>query len=455
MPTKTAVFVDVKKFDDTTGGRRVLRPSEFTQMAGRAGRRGKDTEGLVLYLPDRYPLSPQEMREMASSTMAPLTSQLLLSYDFVLRVLHTGRVTFDLLLERSYWARQQSALARGCQRTLARLAAARAKLAAAHLTPDTLAHLTERRALEAALEGKVNAERKEPQRALERWKNSHMGPRWMEAWVALREDEGLAQEEAREAGLLAGLQQSSDQRLAPAVRVLRDLGFIKGEGQGQGQGEAAPPSAELAGGGGEGSASSAAAPAPGLRPISSLTQEDLTLKGVLATEISEGHALLMPSLYLSGLLSEATGAEVICALACMLEGKDGGTEEGTLDVREVQGATAAVQAAHAFLTAGAREGMLVEARHGVLTANKYCAWWGWLACVGPPLLLLLLWLRTHTHSLSHSRTHARTHAHLPLAAQGSCRPSGWTLQAGGWLGRQCQRSAQRTPSLRATCCGAS
>ena len=247
MPTKTAVFVDVKKFDDTTGGRRVLRPAEFTQMAGRAGRRGIDPEGLVLYLPDRFPLTPPEMRAMTSTTMAPLTSQMLLSYDFILRVLQTGRTSFDLLLGRSFWARQQAQLAEGCVRELEGVRAKRARLAATHLTPAVLAGLLERRALETALEGKGNAERKEPQRALERWKNSHMGPRWMEAWAALREDDGLAVEEARAGAALAGFQQSTDQRLAPSVRVLRDLGFIKPDG-----GEGGAQGGSGVGGGGRG-----------------------------------------------------------------------------------------------------------------------------------------------------------------------------------------------------------
>ena len=42
MPTKTVIFTGLSKFDDSTGGMRLLRTDEYTQMAGRAGRRGKD-----------------------------------------------------------------------------------------------------------------------------------------------------------------------------------------------------------------------------------------------------------------------------------------------------------------------------------------------------------------------------------------------------------------------------
>ena len=43
MPTKTVLFTDVNKFDGS--GMRFLHSHEYTQQAGRAGRRGFDTKG--------------------------------------------------------------------------------------------------------------------------------------------------------------------------------------------------------------------------------------------------------------------------------------------------------------------------------------------------------------------------------------------------------------------------
>jgi superfamily II RNA helicase len=83
MPTKTAVFLDVRKYDDAVEGMRPLRPDEYTQMAGRAGRRGKDPRGLALYLPAHPPLEPGDMGRMIAGALAPLHSRLLLHYDFV------------------------------------------------------------------------------------------------------------------------------------------------------------------------------------------------------------------------------------------------------------------------------------------------------------------------------------------------------------------------------------
>ena len=49
MPTKCVVFGELQKFDGKE--QRCLNPEEYCQMAGRAGRRGKDTLGTVIYFP--------------------------------------------------------------------------------------------------------------------------------------------------------------------------------------------------------------------------------------------------------------------------------------------------------------------------------------------------------------------------------------------------------------------
>lgn len=46
MPAKTVVFNSLEKFDGTE--LRFLKPAEYTQMAGRAGRRGLDKFGTVI-----------------------------------------------------------------------------------------------------------------------------------------------------------------------------------------------------------------------------------------------------------------------------------------------------------------------------------------------------------------------------------------------------------------------
>ena len=48
MPTKSVIFSSLSKFDGK--GFRLVKGHEYTQMAGRAGRRGKDVKGHIFHL---------------------------------------------------------------------------------------------------------------------------------------------------------------------------------------------------------------------------------------------------------------------------------------------------------------------------------------------------------------------------------------------------------------------
>ena len=88
MPTKSVLFTDMNKFDGN--GSRPLLSHEYTQMAGRAGRRGKDKFGLVVYLPDRDPATVGEMKVMMKGGKPALTSRMDFHYDFLLKTLQSG-----------------------------------------------------------------------------------------------------------------------------------------------------------------------------------------------------------------------------------------------------------------------------------------------------------------------------------------------------------------------------
>ena len=85
MPTKTVVFTGLTKYDNL--GRRYLRTDEFLQMAGRAGRRGLDTFGEVIILPNYLP-TEKEFKSIILGKPIILQSRLKLDYTWVLRNLH-------------------------------------------------------------------------------------------------------------------------------------------------------------------------------------------------------------------------------------------------------------------------------------------------------------------------------------------------------------------------------
>jgi len=86
MPARTTVFTQLTK--PTMNGHRNLYTQEFMQMAGRAGRRGKDTKGFVVYYP--YPegkggIPYGEFSTMVMGSPPRAESQLVINKDFVVR----------------------------------------------------------------------------------------------------------------------------------------------------------------------------------------------------------------------------------------------------------------------------------------------------------------------------------------------------------------------------------
>ncbi|KAG9394259.1 DSHCT (NUC185) domain [Carpediemonas membranifera] len=87
MPARTVIFSSVTKWDGE--GRRILSSGEYTQMAGRAGRRNADKTGNVIIMAsDR--LDRQEFRIMVERGAEDLHSAFHLSYNMLLKMLRQG-----------------------------------------------------------------------------------------------------------------------------------------------------------------------------------------------------------------------------------------------------------------------------------------------------------------------------------------------------------------------------
>ena len=86
MPTKTVIFTALNKFSGT--GMRDLLSHEYTQMAGRAGRRGIDTVGHVIHCNNLFRMPDINIyRAMLTGPPKMLISQFRISFNLILSII--------------------------------------------------------------------------------------------------------------------------------------------------------------------------------------------------------------------------------------------------------------------------------------------------------------------------------------------------------------------------------
>jgi superfamily II RNA helicase len=88
MPARTIVFTEIEKY--TSSGRRLLKTSEYKQMAGRAGRRGIDTYGTVILLPLYDFPEKQEIRTVMLGKIPHIESRFYINYSFLLKIIQSN-----------------------------------------------------------------------------------------------------------------------------------------------------------------------------------------------------------------------------------------------------------------------------------------------------------------------------------------------------------------------------
>jgi len=284
MPTKTAVFVGVKKYDEQCKDMRVLTTAEYLQMAGRAGRRGLDTMGTVIYLPDRNPIDPHEMRAMMCGGKAEVTSRMEFGYDFILKTIQSGNRSWLDILEKSYWRRQRQVQILAIESDQRKL---KGRLDQIALTQDELDAVQQKFDLEQQLSSLTNAKKKKVELQLIRWKDENTGPKWERAVKLYDEIRSIQRELNKLSESLTVLLDTSTD-VECKIRVLETAGFLKP-----------------------------------LDDPKAHTKDSLTTIGVLATELNESDSLLISQFYLTGAAKKLEPIELLAVIAaCIVDGKD-------------------------------------------------------------------------------------------------------------------------------------
>ncbi len=279
MPTKTVLFVGLTKYDDTVESMRMLRHDEYIQMAGRAGRRGKDTQGTVVYLPDRDPPSLLEMRSMMKGEKPAIQSRMTFSYDFLLKTLHNKNTEWLSIMNDSYWYQQHKDAITSTQRDYD---AAQTKVQSLQLLPHDQREFELKDKILSDISCLVNAGRKQAQTELNRWNDRHMGPKWSgleKQWAEWKKAVKVRENCVR---LLQDLENYTDS-VQKTLKILTKHNYV-------------------------------------------VPNEDstytVTAKGVLATECNENHLLYISEAYTQGLFQDLEADEILTILSCFGDDKE-------------------------------------------------------------------------------------------------------------------------------------
>lgn len=290
MPTKTVLFLSLYKYDDSLGGKRLLRTDEYIQMAGRAGRRGKDSFGSVIYLPHDEPPTLSEMKIIMKGGKPQIQSRMDFHYDFLFKSLQgssspssssSSQIQWKDIMNKSFWFVQHQQIIDATKRELN---SAIAEETALQISKEIEIELQQKEELERIVAESVNAARKKAQRALDQWKDMHLGPKWFNAEIQWKNWKSSLKRVVQLEKELYGM----ENYISPIEKYLAAMihfDYVK--------------------------------------VVDSVTNTlELTKKGILGAECNETNPYLLVEIYLSNALADLTPNEIGLFLSTMIHDKD-------------------------------------------------------------------------------------------------------------------------------------
>lgn len=106
MPTRSIVYTALDKY--TKDGHRPLHTAEYKQMSGRAGRRGIDKYGYVIILPLYDFPDKQDLKQMMLGRVPAINSKFTINYSFILKIIQSNNKNFTEFINSSMYDRFNS-----------------------------------------------------------------------------------------------------------------------------------------------------------------------------------------------------------------------------------------------------------------------------------------------------------------------------------------------------------
>ena len=108
-PCKTVIFGSVSKYEPITNSFRMLKTHEYLQMAGRAGRRGKDKVGNVILFGNCIePESELDFRNMFLGSSLQIKSKFELNYKFILKCCENEKLDKVKFISKSLFNKEHN-----------------------------------------------------------------------------------------------------------------------------------------------------------------------------------------------------------------------------------------------------------------------------------------------------------------------------------------------------------
>ena len=177
-PIKTAVFTSLTKFDGNA--QRLLYPHEYSQMAGRAGRRGMDKIGHVIHCNNMFDLpTATEYRNIMCGAPQKLTSKFKIDYRLILKSAQSdGEINNERIMSfisgsmlHMELIEQYNITVKKCAELQEKIDAKRELIQNTHKTPiDVCMKYME---IQEKIPTLVNKKRREKERELEKLEENH------------------------------------------------------------------------------------------------------------------------------------------------------------------------------------------------------------------------------------------------------------------------------------------